>query len=71
MKIKKRKQLDSDWDPDSGDDFWYSLCNGYIKPTTYLKEDAAEMVAEAVRILKEFEEVLLEYVAEGGNDDES
>ena len=44
--------------PTVSDDFFYDLCNSYIKPGKLLKKKSAKKVREAVATIEEFQQLL-------------
>ncbi len=48
-------------EPEATDDFYYDLfIGGYIKPEKFLDEESAQKVREAIKVISEYEQLLID-----------
>ena len=58
--MKLKTNAFTEWNSETGEDFWYSISNGYIILEDVLNKRDAAAVRDAVELLNTFKELLLD-----------
>lgn len=59
--MKNLRLKDQEFSEQGTDNFWYDLFDGgYIKPETFLEDESAKKVKEAILVLEEYKQLLMD-----------